>query len=272
MGMNKADLASRVTRAEQLMNKYADENDRLDQENDALRGGKQLLEMEHAQALEQVTELTERLNSLEHTFLNDPDGTRRTRSGSDGGARTRCTRRFRFPGSSAKRSLGPGEQTHRIRTGRGGAGAGEKPCPSISARRGRNRMHLVLLFHVFAFAAPPLLPDSPDTGRNASCRTSYPRWPSMRSARCRLHPRFGRRVGALGRREAYRTSHAALSTFSRSVCVSSSTSGCPNCTPSIAATIRRRALAAAFYPAPQAPPCAHPPPPPNPRAPPRAAG
>ena len=38
MGMNKADLASRVTRAEQLMNKYADENDRLDQENDALRG------------------------------------------------------------------------------------------------------------------------------------------------------------------------------------------------------------------------------------------
>ena len=57
------------------MNKYADETDRLDQENDALRGGKHLLEMEHAQALEQVTELTERLNSLEHTFLNDPDGT-----------------------------------------------------------------------------------------------------------------------------------------------------------------------------------------------------
>ena len=75
LGMNKADLASRVLRAEQLLGKYTDENHRLERENDALRGGKQLLEMEHKSALEDVAELSARLSSLEHTFLTDADGT-----------------------------------------------------------------------------------------------------------------------------------------------------------------------------------------------------
>ena len=48
MGADKADLASRVTRAERLIISMRT-SDRLDQENDR-SGGKQLLEMEHAQA------------------------------------------------------------------------------------------------------------------------------------------------------------------------------------------------------------------------------
>jgi len=132
MGMNKADLASRVTRAEQLMNKYAVENDRLDQENDALRGGKQLLEMEHAQALEQVTELTERLNSLEHTFLNDPDGTADAFGFGDARGADALHKTFPdFPGgSSAKRSLDLGNKPIKSGPGGGGGGGGgRKPVP-----------------------------------------------------------------------------------------------------------------------------------------------
>ena len=112
------------------MNKYADENDRLDQENDALRGGKQLLEMEHAQALEQVTELTERLNSLEHTFLNDPDGTADAFGFGDARGADALHKTFPdFPGgSSAKRSLDLGNKPIKSGPG-GGGGGGRKPVP-----------------------------------------------------------------------------------------------------------------------------------------------
>ena len=86
--------------------------------------------MEHAQALEQVTELTERLNSLEHTFLNDPDGTADAFGFGDARARMRCTRRSGFPGGARRSGASIWEQTHQIRTGRGrGRGRGRKPVP-----------------------------------------------------------------------------------------------------------------------------------------------
>jgi hypothetical protein len=74
MGMNKADLASRVARAEELLERQIENCRRLESENDALRGSKQLLEMEHRTALEDNEELTSRLDSLEHAFLTEADG------------------------------------------------------------------------------------------------------------------------------------------------------------------------------------------------------
>jgi len=73
-GMNKADLASRVARAEELLERQMENCRRLESENDALRGSKQLLEMEHRTALEDNEELTSRLDSLEHAFLSEADG------------------------------------------------------------------------------------------------------------------------------------------------------------------------------------------------------
>ena len=73
-GMNKADLASRVARAEELLERQTEDRRRLESENDALRGSKQLLEMEHRTALEDNEELTSRLDSLEHAFLSEADG------------------------------------------------------------------------------------------------------------------------------------------------------------------------------------------------------
>jgi hypothetical protein len=74
-GMNKADLASRVERAEALLAHQMEECRQLEHENDDLRGSKQLLEMEHRTALEDAAELTSRLDSLEHAFLTEQDGT-----------------------------------------------------------------------------------------------------------------------------------------------------------------------------------------------------
>jgi len=73
-GMNKADLASRVARAEELLERQMENCRQLESENDALRGSKQLLEMEHRTALEDNEELTSRLDSLEHAFLSEADG------------------------------------------------------------------------------------------------------------------------------------------------------------------------------------------------------
>ena len=73
-GMSKADLASRVARAEELLERQMENCRRLESENDALRGSKQLLEMEHRTALEDNEELTSRLDSLEHAFLSEADG------------------------------------------------------------------------------------------------------------------------------------------------------------------------------------------------------
>lgn len=72
-GMNKADLASRVARAEQLLANQMENCRQLEAENDELRGSKQLLEMEHRTALEDKEELTNRLDSLEHAFLTEQD-------------------------------------------------------------------------------------------------------------------------------------------------------------------------------------------------------
>ena len=130
LGMNKADLASRVLRAEQLLGKYTDENHRLERENDALRGGKQLLEMEHKSALEDVAELSARLSSLEHTFLTDADGTAEAFGFEDARGAEAVSRMFPdFPtagSATAKQNLDMGQ----TRTGKqGGKGGGGKPVP-----------------------------------------------------------------------------------------------------------------------------------------------
>jgi hypothetical protein len=73
LGMSKTDLATRVKRAETMMQRYVSENQRLADENDTLRGGKTLIEIEHKAALESNSELLSRIESLEMSFLNGKD-------------------------------------------------------------------------------------------------------------------------------------------------------------------------------------------------------
>ena len=51
LGMSKTDLATRVKRAETMMQRYVSENQRLADENDTLRGSKTLIEIEHKLSL-----------------------------------------------------------------------------------------------------------------------------------------------------------------------------------------------------------------------------
>ena len=128
-------------------------------------------------------------------------------------------------------------------------------------------MHLVLLFHyVFAFAAPPLLPDSPDTDGNVLAN-ELSADSHVDALESRLHPRLGRRVGALDVASgvpnlARRVIHFQPQRLRLLLNVRVSELR----TPSMAtATIRAGARSPPLLSAPQAPPCAHPPPPPNPR-------
>ena len=73
--MSRNDLAARVRRTEELLQRYTNENARLSDENDSLRGGKQLLELEHRSVVNENEELAARLSSLEYSFLNQQDGT-----------------------------------------------------------------------------------------------------------------------------------------------------------------------------------------------------
>ena len=73
LGMSKTDLATRVKRAETMMQRYVSENQRLADENDTLRGSKTLIEIEHKAALESNSELLSRIESLEMSFLNGKD-------------------------------------------------------------------------------------------------------------------------------------------------------------------------------------------------------
>ena len=103
--------ASRVARAEELLERQMENCRQLESENDALRGSKQLLEMEHRTALEDNEELTSRLDSLEHAFLSEADGSAEA---------------FGFPGGGnavpggARKSGGCGARTK----GEGGRNAG----------------------------------------------------------------------------------------------------------------------------------------------------
>jgi hypothetical protein len=73
LGMSKTDLATRVKRAEAMMQRYVSENQRLAGENDNLRGSKTLIEIEHKAAIESNDELLQRIESLEMSFLNGAD-------------------------------------------------------------------------------------------------------------------------------------------------------------------------------------------------------
>ena len=87
--------------------------------------------MEHAQALEQVTELTERLNSLEHTFLNDPDGTADAFGFGDARGADALHKTFPdFPGGARRSGASIWGTNPSNPTGRGGGGGGgRKPVP-----------------------------------------------------------------------------------------------------------------------------------------------
>ncbi len=61
LGMSKTDLATRVKRAEAMMQRYVSENQRLAGENDNLRGSKTLIEIEHKAAIESNDELLQTL-------------------------------------------------------------------------------------------------------------------------------------------------------------------------------------------------------------------
>ena len=77
LGMSKTDLATRVKRAETMMQRYVSENQRLAYEIDTLRGSKTLIEIEHKAALESNSELLSRIESLEMSFLTGRTTTER---------------------------------------------------------------------------------------------------------------------------------------------------------------------------------------------------
>ena len=74
-GMTKYDLVSRIHVAEELVENYEEENSRLLEENDSVRGSKQLLEMDYQAVLEENEKLASRLEALEYSFLDKKDGT-----------------------------------------------------------------------------------------------------------------------------------------------------------------------------------------------------
>lgn len=108
-GQSKGDLANRVKRAEELLQRYANENARLTDENDSLRGSKQLLELEHRGVVNDNEELAARLASLEYSFLNQEDGTADAFGFDDEASTLALTSGFPdFPGvgkSTARRKL-----------------------------------------------------------------------------------------------------------------------------------------------------------------------
>jgi hypothetical protein len=126
-GMTKADLASRVARAEQLLETQIENRRRLESENDALRGSKQLLEMEHRTILEDNDELTSRLDSLEHAFLTEADGTADAFGFAGGGNGAFPGVERKNPGVATKPRDPRAAAVARVYGGAGGAGA--KPVP-----------------------------------------------------------------------------------------------------------------------------------------------
>lgn len=66
-----SDVVHRVTRVENLLRKYSEENRRLELENRALRARREVVNIERNDALAEVDRLRERLHNLERAFFDD---------------------------------------------------------------------------------------------------------------------------------------------------------------------------------------------------------
>ena len=142
-GLSRSDLTNRVKRAEELLQRYTNENARLADENDSLRGGKQLLEMEHRGVVSENEELTARLASLEYSFMNQEDGAADTFGFADEASTLALTSGFPdFPGvgkSTAKKVLFGMEGDEEASGGKGGLGRKAGPRGRSSKPRAVTR-------------------------------------------------------------------------------------------------------------------------------------
>jgi hypothetical protein len=66
-----SDIISRVSEVERLLARYAEENHRLERENDALRASRELVDIERAHALTDITKLQRALAHVQDVFFAD---------------------------------------------------------------------------------------------------------------------------------------------------------------------------------------------------------
>ena len=66
-----SDVITRVSEVERLLSRYAEENRRLERENDALRASRELVHIERAHALADVTKLRRALAHVQDIFFTD---------------------------------------------------------------------------------------------------------------------------------------------------------------------------------------------------------
>ena len=71
----KAELVRRLKDAQNLINEFSAQNERIAHENERLRGSRQMLELDYKCLVSDNEKLQTSLSNLEDVFINNDDGT-----------------------------------------------------------------------------------------------------------------------------------------------------------------------------------------------------
>ena len=71
----KAELVRRLKDAQNLINEFSAQNERIAHENERLRGSRQMLELDYKYLVNENEKLQVSLSNLEDVFINTDDGT-----------------------------------------------------------------------------------------------------------------------------------------------------------------------------------------------------